>query len=163
MWKHFLRQMNVMGPFCRWGKGDTGQWQDFLKVSMKTLLREVRFHSCWINTEHKVLKYLRIVLEKTHTKVRYYAYFIRQAVSAKARLQCESSLGRRSFLEKVTPARVVTFRNTGLTYANSLQFLTIGHELWRTGKCSVKSTISWICDTQNVLFWVGVLYFAVFL
>lgn len=96
---------------------------------MKTLLREVRFHSCWINTEHKVLKYLRIVLEKTHTKVRYYAYFIRQAVSAKARLQCESSLGRRSFLEKVTPARVVTFRNTGLTYANSLQFLAIGHEL----------------------------------
>lgn len=52
-------------------------------------------------------------------KERYYTYFIRRAMGTRGGLQCESSLGRRSFLEKVNPARAGTFRNPGLTYTNS--------------------------------------------
>lgn len=60
--------MNAMGSFCRWHKGSTGQQQDFLKVNMKALLREVRLHSCWINTEHKALKYWGIIWEESQYK-----------------------------------------------------------------------------------------------
>lgn len=57
-----------MAPFCRWGGGGIEQWQAFHTVDAKALLREVSFHSCWINTGHKenALKYWRIVLKSQY-------------------------------------------------------------------------------------------------